>query len=141
MLIRCPKCGHCLLQSNPQQWTFTCPKCRQRFRSMLVKMRAKRSRGNRDNNSRWFSLRVYTATGERLIEFMNYEWGDFELRSGDAVIISYIDGRVAMIQNFTIGRYYYVYRAWTWLHIAIAIVVAVILSGIVLAIAHRVLPQ
>jgi len=88
-----------------------CPDCRREFDVQLVTVRAKRSRGNRRGNTREFDLRVLLADGrERLLQFWNAAYEDFELRQGDELAL-YYDGRtLRAIQNFTIGEYYVIER-------------------------------
>lgn len=105
--IICPNCDdHAPYPATSKRSNFTCLKCGQKFSCVTAKMRAKRSRGNQSSETREFSLRVYVGNEERLIEFTNFSLPDFELRSGDEVIISYIGRRVALIHNLTINRWY-----------------------------------
>lgn len=105
----CPKCENQHQQScDPAEsnYLFDCPRCGTRFATALVKIRAKRARGNKRENSRVFSVRVIQASGmERLIEFARAGYEDFELRARDLAVFSFLDGKVRVVQNLTTGQY------------------------------------
>jgi len=115
----CPKC------KTEQVYTFatptgvarlSCPRCRSEFTHHAVKIRAKRSRGDRSHNRREFSVRVIYASGdERLVEFTNAAYADFELRSGDMVSLSYLGDSLRIVQNYTVGQYYLVSSPWCFI--------------------------
>ena len=108
--IVCPKCR----TQNPQQVTttqsrynFQCPKCKTKFRSRYARIRAKRSRGEKKSNRRHFSVRVQEADGsETLLEFTNSKYEDFELRANDIAVFSYVNGKLKIVENKTIGLYW-----------------------------------
>ena len=107
--LLCPKCEKQNLfsvsasQSNNE---LTCPDCKASFSAWVVKIRAKHSRQDKRANSRTYSVRVLDLTGrEDLIEFSQTGIADFELRSGDLAAFSYLNNKLQIIQNLTIGRY------------------------------------
>jgi hypothetical protein len=84
-----------------------CPACRKGFEVLIVKIRAKRSRGNRKGGSREFDVRVIEFSGqERLLQFENAEYDDFELRQGDDAVFYYTNGELRLVQNLTIREVY-----------------------------------
>lgn len=115
-----------LEQLNPEEYRLVCKQCGTEFRSEAVEIRAKRSRGNRSENRREFSIRAIvqerqlveldveldigpiavTEPSERLIEFTNSAYEDIELRSKDSVIFSYVGHDVRLIQNLTINKHW-----------------------------------
>jgi len=107
--IVCPKCD----RQNSQQidlehssQSMQCPDCNKSFKSRIVKIRAKRSKQSKKENKRDYSVRVTEADGrEDLIEFTDASLYDFELRSGDAAIFSYIDEKLKVVQNLSISKY------------------------------------
>ena len=105
----CPHCEqqHIYALATPHLETITCLGCQKQFDTRLVKIRAKNSRGNKRNGgTRDFTVRVHrTNGGEELIEFHNDAYGDFELRSGDAAVFSYLGPLVAVVQNLTVNKY------------------------------------
>ena len=127
--VVCPKCK----QDSPYPEKsfaspgFVCVRCNQHFQVMAAKMRANRSRGNRRLNRRDFSIRVYVGQHERLIEFVSFGWADFELRSGDDIIISSVDGRIALIQNLTIGKYYVVRKSSSFVALVVLVVIVLVI--------------
>lgn len=65
-------------------------------------MRAKNSRVR--NHIRHFSVRVYNSSGrEELIQF-NVPDVNFDMRSGDVAVFSYVAGKLKFVQNLTIGQ-------------------------------------
>lgn len=108
----CPQCEQQFVHRFPIQefragrGDVICPLCIQPFRSEMTRVRAKRSQGDKQRNRRHFSVRVYEPTGrERLIEFNRRGYGDFELRSGDLGVFSYIDNILRVVQNLTTQQY------------------------------------
>ncbi|KQB97881.1 hypothetical protein AL073_02860 [Loktanella sp. 1ANDIMAR09] len=73
---------------------------------MLATNRAKRSRGQKSTNSRFFSIRYTIAGSDRFVEFDSNDYQDIELRSKDVFILSYISGQVRVIQNLTVAAYW-----------------------------------
>lgn len=110
--IACPRC----LKQNlypvvPSQFSHSlqCSSCRSPFTCRIVQIRSKNSRGNKKNNTREFTVRVYNPGGsEDMIQFQNLGYQDFELRSGDKVIFSYYNGKLKIVQNMTIATYFQV---------------------------------
>ncbi|MCI0694074.1 hypothetical protein L0337_18960 [candidate division KSB1 bacterium] len=108
----CPKCQfqhlHYLLEAEAV-YTFQCPMCNKNFESRIVKIRAKRSQGSKKDNTRHFRVRVREFSGEEaFIEFDNGNYEDFELRQSDDVAFSYFKGKLRLVQNFTINRFWIV---------------------------------
>ena len=106
----CPKCktenSYPIVAALPS-YNLVCPSCNAAFLSRIVKIRAKRSRGNRSANRRDSSVRVYAFDGrEDLIEFVNAGYHDFELRASDIAIFTYLGSHLKIIQNTTINRYF-----------------------------------
>lgn len=109
VMVVCPKCSKQEsrnLNFDQAAFSFTCGPCKAGFTSRVVRMRAKNSRKQARQNRRHFSLRVYLPNGaEDLIEFDNLGVDDFELRSKDIVLLSYIDKRLGVVQNLTLNRF------------------------------------
>lgn len=90
-----------------------CPGCNARFRYTTARIRAKRSRGSKRENTRHFSIRVVrTGVGrpdfrefDDIVEFTNASYEDFELRARDKVTLSYLGSELRAIQNNTIHMY------------------------------------
>lgn len=106
----CPKCeaqeSYRLDLSNLAHRP-NCSNCNRDFVTRVVQIRAKRSRGNKKEGKRRFSIRVVDASGaEDLIEFVNADYHDFELRSKDLAVFSYHGNELKLVQNLTIGRYW-----------------------------------
>jgi hypothetical protein len=91
-------------------YEFTCPLCSTRFVSRIVTIRSKNSRGSKKENLRRFSVRVYdyatSVPPENLIEFVNHDYIDFEMKSGDIVVFSYHEKCLKIVQNATVNRTY-----------------------------------
>jgi hypothetical protein len=111
MTVTCPSCKSSLpsaLGPKKHRVQLVC-KCKAEFICELVRIRAKRSRGQRGDfgtSTRDFDVRVLDPTGERLIQFVSRGWEDFELRAKDQVVFAYQDGRVRYVHNLTIGTFY-----------------------------------
>jgi hypothetical protein len=109
----CPKCEaqntHMFLPrdlAGRSSQLIECPNCHQSFFSRIVKIKSKRSRGSKQNNSREFSVRIIEFSGaEDLIEFMNKGYDDFELRARDLAVFSFINNELRIVQNLTIHQY------------------------------------
>jgi hypothetical protein len=105
----CPKCeGQFPYEVMPTKsvYNIRCPGCRRGFLSRVVQVRAKRSRGSKKENKRHFSIRVIDFSGgEDLIEFVNASYADFELRAKDMAVFSYLENKLRIVQNLTIGQY------------------------------------
>lgn len=107
-VLVCPKCkaqeSH-VLDPEKTSHPIKCSKCRTEFTVKIVTVRAKNSR--KQTFLRVYSVRVKTATGrEELIEFMTSELVNLELRAQDLAAFSYVKGKLKMVQNLTIGKYY-----------------------------------
>ena len=102
-------CPSCVAQNNYQlpgihlTYTCACPACGAVFQTRIVTVRAKNS--NKRNHLRHFSVRVINAGhGEELIQFRGRDV-EFDMRSGDTAVFSYIGGKIRLVQNLTIGKY------------------------------------
>jgi hypothetical protein len=84
----------------------TCPACATVFDTAVVRIRSKRSTGQKKLNARSFSVRVESLNGqERLIDFVRPSSGDFELRSKDLAAFTSVNGRLSIVQNLSVGQY------------------------------------
>jgi hypothetical protein len=84
-----------------------CPDCRKDFEVLIVKIRAKRSRGDRGSNSREFDVRVIKLSGrEELLQFDNGAYEDFELRQGDEAAFYYVNDALRLVHNLSIREVY-----------------------------------
>jgi len=105
----CPKCesqGVYDIVASRSAHRLKCPKCRRVFTTRIVQIRAKRSRGYKEQGKRHFSVRVIEPSGaERLIEFANASYQDFELRARDLAAFSYRGNELKIVQNLTVTRY------------------------------------
>lgn len=106
--VICPKC------ENEEQHEYfggrkkivTCSNCSTAFIFLVARIRAKRSRGNKRNNTREFDIRIILNGGsEEFIQFTNSRYEDIELRSKDLVVFSYLGDKLRVIQNVSILRY------------------------------------
>jgi len=106
--IICPKCrrGHSqTLNKERSKYVLLCPHCNRTFTSLVGKVKRKRSRKESGTNRRHFSIRfIGLDKTERLVEFTNSSNEDFELTARDSIVISYIDGKVKLVENKTINR-------------------------------------
>lgn len=104
----CPKCEEQGLQKAKLKGLerFTCRSCRAEFSSRMVRIRSKKSRGAKKEMKRTFTIRVTDFSGgEDLIEFVNANYDDFELKSKDIAAFSYIGDDLRLVQNMTVNRY------------------------------------
>jgi hypothetical protein len=105
----CPNCEtHTLFsaQSGQSQSNVVCGKCKKTFIAWIVRIRAKNSRQDKRANTRAYSVRVIDVNGgQHLIEFQQKGIADFELRAGDHAVFSYVNNKLLMVQNLTVGRY------------------------------------
>jgi len=104
----CPKCEtQFVVDWSGEQSDSECPnpECHTKFHSGLSQVRAKRSR--KSGGQRSYHIRVYTSEGEQLVEFVDYGQPDtnFEVRSGDLMLLSYVKDKPALIQNLTVRTY------------------------------------
>lgn len=107
--IICPKCESQFNINAPNGQSgieHTCPKCSTVSQSLIVQIRSKNSRGSKKEGKREFTVRVYLPEGgETLIEFVNANYDDIELRSKDFVLFTYLNGQLKIILNYTINQY------------------------------------
>ena len=127
----CPNCEtHNLFQITRGQSQVECPKCKRRFVSWIVRIRAKNSRQDKRADTRAYSVRVIDVNGgEHLVEFQQRGIANFELRSGDLAAFSYVNNNLMMIQNLTIGRYLSLKSGCstlTWVAVAVLILLVLI---------------
>lgn len=105
----CPHCDRQSLYTMPSHGVgqFTCAECGNVFDTNVVRVRSKRSTGQKELNSRSFTVRVETLDGrDDLVEFTRKPNEDFELRSKDLAAFSSIQGRLIVVQNLTVGRHF-----------------------------------
>lgn len=106
--VVCPECKNQKVRSyrGPYKDTATCEGCSTKFSYIFAKIRAKKSRGSRKDNSREFDIRVYLNDGsEKFIQLEKSGWDDIELRSKDLVVFSFLGEDIRIIQNITIDKY------------------------------------
>lgn len=85
--------------------TLKCSRCGIDFATRVVQVRSKSSRGSRKTNTRDFTVRAHDLAGrDELFEFTAHGNADFELRSRDFAAFTYRRGRLALVQNLTLGR-------------------------------------
>jgi hypothetical protein len=104
----CPHCERQSLFTIPSHGagSLTCSACAKPFDTSVVRIRSKRSAGQKKLNTRTFSVRVEGLDGrEDFIEFTRPSNEDFELRSRDLAAFSAVQGRLAIVQNMSVGRY------------------------------------
>ena len=104
----CPNCEGQAVHAfiGPDVQGTKCNDCSIDFFFLFATTRAKRSRGDRNANSREFNVRVYLSDGsEDLIQFVKSGWDDIELRVKDDVVFSYLGDDVRIVQNIQIGSY------------------------------------
>lgn len=84
----------------------TCAACGDEFHTSVVRIRSKRSAGNKQRGTRSFTVRIEDLNGrDGLMEFVREPNEDFELRSRDLAAFSSIHGRLTIVQNLSVGRY------------------------------------
>lgn len=106
--IICPKCDtQSLFRVSKTDNELTCPECRLNFVSRVTRIRSKRSRGEKKTGTRTYTIRVINLDGrEEVIGFMDANYHeDFELRSKDIAVFSYINQEIKVVQNITVNRY------------------------------------
>lgn len=109
----CPHCEQQTLHAIPSHGAgqLTCPACVNVFDTTVVRVRSKRSAGQKQSNTRSFSVRVEDLDGrDAIIEFVRPSNEDFELRSKDLAAFSSVQGRLTIVQNLSVGRYMKVVR-------------------------------
>lgn len=86
-----------------------CPNCERTMRVVPTIIRSKKSRGDKKKNKREFDVRVKNKKGnEELIQFKKSGYDDIPLSSGDIVLFNYKNGSLKVIQNLTVGKYYFI---------------------------------
>lgn len=108
--IVCPKCLKQNLYDyklNQSLYNFQCKSCNIDFISRIAKVRSKNSKGYKKNNIREYSIRIIDfSNSEDIIRFDTYGYyNDIDLRSKDIAIFSYLDRKVIIVQNSTLGKY------------------------------------
>lgn len=104
----CPSCEQESLYTIPSHGAgqLTCSACANVFDTTIVRVRSKRSTGQKQYHRRSFSVRVEALDGrEDLIEFVRPSNEDFELRSKDLAAFSSVQGRLTIVQNLSVGRH------------------------------------
>ncbi|HEX2208777.1 MAG TPA: zinc ribbon domain-containing protein [Longimicrobium sp.] len=104
----CPKCNQLAAHDIPAHGvaSVACPNCATNFQTRVVRVRSKRSSGDKQSQTRRFTVRVEDLAGrDDLIEFKSPHYKDFELRTKDLAAFSSLLGRLHVVQNLTVGRY------------------------------------
>ncbi len=104
----CPHCEQKALHAIPSHGAaqLTCPACGKAFDTTVVRVRSKRSAGQKESDTRSFSVRVEDLDGrDDFIQFVRPSNEDFELRSKDLVAFSSVQGRLMIVHNLSVGRY------------------------------------
>lgn len=104
----CPHCERQSLYTVPSHGVaqITCAECTKSFDTTVVRVRSKRSTGQKKSDTRSFSVRVESLDGrENLVEFVRPSNEDFELRSRDLAAFSSIKGRLTIVQNLSVDQY------------------------------------
>lgn len=102
----CPHCESQSLFTIPSNGVgeLACPACAGAFGTTVVRIRSKRSAGQKASNTRTFSVRVERLDGrEDFVEFIRPKNEDFELRSRDHAAFSTIQGKLVLVQNMSVG--------------------------------------
>jgi phage FluMu protein Com len=106
----CPKCksrSQYEIMRKKSLYEFYCNHCNKQFSTLIVQIRAKKSRGSKKDNKRFFSIRFYYLSGgEDFIEFSNANYEDFEIRARDIVAFSSYKNQLVIVQNCTVDHYY-----------------------------------
>jgi transcription elongation factor Elf1 len=105
--LDCPHCEGEALYAIPSHGVgeLTCAACGDEFDTRVVRIRSKRSTGNKQMDTRSFTVRVEDLNGrDDLLEFVREPNEDFELRSKDLAAFSSIHGRLTTVQNLSIDR-------------------------------------
>ncbi len=127
----CPKCTQQSIQHVSMQRVaheFSCPACHSAFTTNFYHIRASRSRGF-DSYRRTYNIRVLTASGsEQLLNFSTQKNLKLELRSKDFAGFTYLNGKLAVVQNFTVKTYWQVTQesVLAWLLTAVAIAIFIV---------------
>lgn len=113
--LACPYCFiEFSLSTRPgcSNYDIECDECGKEIEVYLVRIRSKRSRGNKRYNRREFDIRVVDRSGiEDFIQFDNACYEDFEMKQGDEVAFYYTNGCIRAIQNITIDEFYEISRS------------------------------
>jgi hypothetical protein len=106
--IVCPHCEQQSLYTIASDGIdrLTCAVCAQVFDTSVVRIRSKRSSGQKQSGTRSFSVRFEDLEGrEGLVEFVSPFIEDFELRSRDLAALSSVEGVLTVVQNLSVGRF------------------------------------
>ena len=106
--LSCPHCEQAALYEIPSHRVgeLTCSGCARSFDPRVVRVRSKRSAGNKQMGTRSFTVRIEDLNGrDDLVEFVRDANEDFELRSRDLAAFSSIDGRLVIVQNLSVDRH------------------------------------
>lgn len=104
----CPHYEDAALYAIPSHGVgeLACAACANPFHTSVVRIRSKRSAGNKQMGTRSFTVRVEDLDGrDDLVEFIRPSNEDFELRARDLAAFSSIDGWLTVVQNLTVGRH------------------------------------
>lgn len=111
--IVCPNCKQAFYHPVDLQRTahaIGCSNCQETFSTSIYKIRASRSQ-TPGGIGRDYSVRVIEPSGvEQLLSFNTVGVDKIELRSGDLAGFTYFQGRLIVVQNFTINQYWRI--AW-----------------------------
>jgi hypothetical protein len=131
MSLVCPYCEKQFPSAVGQGWNdCACEFCKRQFRALIAQVRAKRSKGDKKNDSRLVSVRLLYDGQEDFIEYDCGYANDFEMRAGDLVQFCYDrEGMLCIVQNATLGRYTTIrrnrYNSLLWLFFAIFIILLI----------------
>ncbi|WP_420126141.1 double zinc ribbon domain-containing protein [Longimicrobium sp.] len=106
--LACPHCEDQALYLIPSHGVgqLTCAACANPFDTRVVRVRSKRSLGNKQMGIRSFTVRVEDLSGrDDLVEFVREENQDFELRARDLVAFSSVHGQLTTVQNLSVDRF------------------------------------
>lgn len=132
-------CPHCENQATYEfegtgTRSLVCSSCEKPFEATFAEARSKRSRGNKSTNSRSYKIRATCAGVDEFFEFESNTYDDAELKSKDLFVLSAINGRVLMLQNLTIRKYWKVASAApSFSEVAIGLGVIIVLLIVIVA--------
>jgi len=111
--VICPKCENqeSQLYAGAKKIKAVCSRCSTAFEFLYATIRSKKSRGNKQQGTRFFDIRIILRNKDE--DFIQFEteggydgsYDDFELRSKDLVVFVYLDNKLYIIQNQTINQY------------------------------------
>lgn len=117
--IVCPKCEKqktVEISESKSKYHYRCSKCHVMFYSIICRIKSKRSRGNKKDETRSYSVRGLDLLDEDVFfEFINASYKDIEIRSGDLAVFSFINDEVKIVQNVNLGLYDKVTKPWCFL--------------------------